>query len=158
MNTINANLGKTLCKLNTFIVILDLLFVIYCISRHQKAQARWFHYFSLTYWRHSNDDFYDMQTMGKPKNDSKMTQANQIQPCVNFSTPNANPKILGIQKSFAKSSRDTAYFHGLITCPIFLDQSVEVTFSGEKKVYMVYIGLHQIAPRCMISGYCSMIS
>ncbi len=77
-----------------------------------------------------------------------MTRANQILPCVNVSTPYANPKISVIPKSFAKSSRDTAYFHELITCPIFLDQSVEVTFSGEKKVYMVYIGLHQIAPRC----------
>ena len=86
--------------------------------------------------------------MCKPKNDSKMTRANQIQPCVNFFTPYANPKISVIPKSFAKSSRDTAYFHGLITCPIFLDQSVEVTFSGEKKVYTVYIGLHWLTPDC----------
>jgi hypothetical protein len=80
-----------------------------------------------------------------------MTRANQIQSCVNFSTPYANPKISVIPKGFAKSPRDTAYFHGLIACPIFLDQSVEVTFSGEKKVYTVYIGLHQIAPRCDIT-------
>ena len=75
----------------------------------------------------------------------KMTRANQIQPCVNFSTPYANPKISVIPKSFAKSSRDTAYFHGLITCPIFLDQSVEVTFSGEKKSLH---GLHRFTPDC----------
>ncbi len=42
----------------------------------------------------------------------------------------------------------TAYFDVLNTCPTFLVQSVDVTFFGQNKVYMVCAGLHPVAPRC----------
>jgi hypothetical protein len=48
----------------------------------------------------------------------------------------------------------TPYFYGLNTFPIFLVQSVDVTFSGQNKVYMVCTGLHPDAPRC-IQAYAS---
>ncbi len=73
---------------------------------------------------------------------------NQNELNVNLSPPYANHKILVIPKSFAKSFRVTSYFYGLITNPTFLVQSVEVTFSGEKKVYMVYTGLHRVTSVC----------
>ncbi len=46
-----------------------------------------------------------------------------------------------IPKSFAKFRTNTAYFYGVITCPTFLVQSVEVTFSAQKKFTLVYIRL-----------------
>ena len=86
--------------------------------------------------------------MCKPKICKTISGVNQNEPNVNFSPPYANHKILVIPKSIAKSLRVTAYFYGLITCPTFLVQSVEVTFWGEKKVYMVYTGLHWFTSVC----------
>ncbi len=85
----------------------------------------------------------------------KLSYANQNHPCVNFFHPYANPKISAIPKSFAKSWTITAYFDGVITCPTFLVQSVEVTFSGQKKITrftLVYTSLHPFAPRCHRHG------
>jgi hypothetical protein len=45
----------------------------------------------------------------------------------------------------------TPYFYGLNTFPTFLVQSVDVTFSGQNKVYMVCTGLHPDALRCIFS-------
>ncbi len=45
----------------------------------------------------------------------------------------------------------TAYFDGVITCPTFLVQSVEVTVSGQfsfSRFTLVYTGLHPFAPQC----------
>ena len=86
--------------------------------------------------------------MCKPKICKTISGVNQNEPNVNFSPPYANHKILVIPKSFTKSLRVTAYFYGLITRPTFLVQSVEVTFLGEKKVYMVYTGLHRFTSVC----------
>ena len=86
--------------------------------------------------------------MCKPKICKTISWVNQNEPNVNFSPPYANHKILVIPKSFTKSLRVTAYFYGLITCPTFLVQSGEVTFLGEKKVYMVYTGLHRFTSVC----------
>ena len=86
--------------------------------------------------------------MCKPKICKTIFRVNQNEPNVNFLPPYANHKILVIPKSFTKSLRVTAYFYGLITCPTFLVQSVEVTFWGEKKVYMVYTGLHRFTSVC----------
>ena len=86
--------------------------------------------------------------MCKPKICKTISWVNQNEPNVNFLPPYANHKILVIPKSFTKSLRVTAYFYGLITCPTFLVQSVEVTFWGEKKVYMVYTGLHRFTSVC----------
>jgi len=86
--------------------------------------------------------------MCKPKICKTISGVNQNEPNVNFSPPYANHKILVIPKSFTKSLRVTAYFYGLITCPTFLVQSGEVTFLGEKKVYMVYTGLHRFTSVC----------
>ena len=86
--------------------------------------------------------------MCKPKISKTISGVNQNEPNVNFSPPYANHKILVIPKSFTKSLRVTAYFYGLITCPTFFVQSVEVTFLGEKKVYMVYTGLHRFTSVC----------
>ena len=86
--------------------------------------------------------------MCKPNICKTISSVNQNKPNVNFSPPYANHKILVIPKSFTKSLRVTAYFYGLITCPTFLVQSVEVTFLGEKKVYMVYTGLHRFTSVC----------
>ena len=86
--------------------------------------------------------------MCKPKICKTISWVNQNEPNVNFLPPYANHKILVIPKSFAKSLSVTAYFYGLITCPTFLVQSVEVTFWGEKKVYMVYTGLHRFTSVC----------
>jgi hypothetical protein len=44
------------------------------------------------------------------------------------------------------------YFYGLNTFPAFLVQSVDVTFSGQNKVYMVCTGLHPDAPRWGLLG------
>ena len=37
------------------------------ISKQQKSQAWWFQHYSLINWQHWNNDFYDNQTMCKPK-------------------------------------------------------------------------------------------
>ena len=86
--------------------------------------------------------------MCKPKICKTISWVNQNEPNVNFSPPYANHKILVIPKSFTKSLRVTSYFYVLITCPTFLVQSVQVTFLGEKKVYMVYTGLHRFTSVC----------
>ncbi len=43
--------------------------------------------------------------------------------------------------SFARFSMSTPYYYGLYKFPTFLVQSVDVTFSGQNKVYMVCTGL-----------------
>ncbi len=86
--------------------------------------------------------------MCKPKLCKTISSVNQNKPNVNFSPPYANHKILVIPMTFTKSLRVTAYFYGLITCPTFLVHSGEVTFLGEKKVYMVYTGLHRFTSVC----------
>ena len=119
----------------------------YRISKHQKSQARWFQQYSLMNSQHLNDDFHDMQTICKPK----LSSANQNHPSVNIFPPYANPKISVIPKSFAKSWTVTAYFDGVIMCPAFLVQSVEVTSSGQKKFTLPKKSLHCLhyfAPRC----------
>ena len=96
--------------------------------------------------------------MCKPKICKTISWVNQNEPNVNFSPPYANHKILVIPKSFTKSLRVTSYFYVLITCPTFLVQSVQVTFLGEKTVYMVYTGLHRftsVCPPMLEGGFCA---
>ena len=84
--------------------------------------------------------------MCKPWVNQILSCANQNQQCVNFFPPYANPYIAAIPKCFAKSSRDTAYFHVLFTCRTFLVQSGEVTFWGQKKFTHFITGLTGLPP------------
>ena len=69
---------------------------------------------------------------------------------VNFFSPYANPTISVIPKSLAKPSRGTPQICVLITCPLFLVQSVDATFWGRPSLHLPrkrLHGLHWFAPR-----------
>ena len=86
----------------------------------------------------------------KPGVNQKYFRTNPNQPCVNFFSPYANSTISVIPKSLAKSSRGTAYIFVLITCLVFLVQSVDVTFSDKRSLHLPrksLHGLHHFAPR-----------
>jgi len=86
----------------------------------------------------------------KPGANQKYSLANPNQPCVNFFSPYANPTISVIPKSLAKPSRGTPQICVLITCPLFLVQSVDVTFWGRPSLHLPrksLHGLHWFAPR-----------
>ena len=93
----------------------------------------------------------------KPGVNQKYSLANPNLPCVNLFSPYANPTILEIPKSLAKSSRDTPYICVLITCPIFLVQSVDVTFWGRTSFHLprkCLHGLHWFAPQWRVNRPC----
>ena len=119
--------------------------MIYCISRHQKAQARWFHYFSLVNSRHSNDDFYDMQTMCKPKNDPSKPNSAM---CKLFHSI-CKPQNLGDSEEFCKILSWHSLFSWAYYVPHIPGSICWSHFFGWKKSLH---GLHRFTPDCPPMG------
>jgi hypothetical protein len=109
--------------------------------------------------QHWNNDFYDNQTMCKPK--IMLCKPKSVM-CNLFSSI-CKARNFGDSEEFLQGSLcPHLIFTGLIislnTFPTFLVQSVDVTFSGQNKVKMVCAGLHPDAPRWSLLDTTAMCS
>jgi hypothetical protein len=89
-------------------------------------------------WIFNFQDVQTVQSKGKP---SVVLCKSKSAVCKPFCTI-CKPTKLSNSKVFAKYSRDTSYFNVLMTCRIFLVQSGEVTFGGQKSLHSFVTVFH----------------